>query len=297
MDSPAAAPSAGPFAVCTHTFEARDPARDRLFPCDIWCPDEPGAWPLVLYSHHSRGNRSLVRPTSPCNLGVYRLPWSLWPRDGHSESLLTVAGNVSDRSSSPTAFRHPLPARLSSAGADSVFVASEALAGGRSRSHRHRRPHVSAATEPSALTNRLFGNRHALLRLAGRACHVTGGAFQRVQSRMNSFHSATLRSFSTGQFSETARAPLKRPSAGHPLHFRARIDVLTPKPVSPVCTSDCKSDLTQSAGSLRNGCSFRTVLELITRQLPFCHGTTYWPSRWRISIMMDCRISFRAPRT
>ena len=58
MNSPASAPSApGPFAVRTHTFEARDPARDRLFPCDIWCPDEPGPWPLVLYSHHSRGNR------------------------------------------------------------------------------------------------------------------------------------------------------------------------------------------------------------------------------------------------
>jgi predicted dienelactone hydrolase len=55
MNSPAAAP--GPFAVCTHTFEARDAARDRLFPCDIWCPAEPGVWPLVLYSHHSRGSR------------------------------------------------------------------------------------------------------------------------------------------------------------------------------------------------------------------------------------------------
>jgi predicted dienelactone hydrolase len=58
MNSPAPAPSAsGPFAVRTQTFEARDPAGDRLFPCDIWRPDEPGAWPLVLYSHHSRGNR------------------------------------------------------------------------------------------------------------------------------------------------------------------------------------------------------------------------------------------------
>src|SRR5580658_8125627 len=58
MNSPFSTPSApGPFAVCTHTFEARDPARDRLFPCDIWCPDDPGVWPLVLYSHHSRGNR------------------------------------------------------------------------------------------------------------------------------------------------------------------------------------------------------------------------------------------------
>jgi predicted dienelactone hydrolase len=58
MNSPASALSApGPFAVRTRTFDARDPARDRVFPCDIWRPDEPGAWPLVLYSHHSRGNR------------------------------------------------------------------------------------------------------------------------------------------------------------------------------------------------------------------------------------------------
>jgi predicted dienelactone hydrolase len=58
MNSPASAPSAhGPFSVRTHTFEARDSARDRLFPCDIWHPDEPGEWPLVLYSHHSRGSR------------------------------------------------------------------------------------------------------------------------------------------------------------------------------------------------------------------------------------------------
>ena len=52
-----APPAPGPFGVRTHTLEARDPARDRLFPCDIWCPDEPGTWPLVLYSHHSRGSR------------------------------------------------------------------------------------------------------------------------------------------------------------------------------------------------------------------------------------------------
>ena len=58
MNSPASVPSAPePFAVRTHTFEARDPSRDRLFPCEIWCPDEPGVWPLILFSHHSRGNR------------------------------------------------------------------------------------------------------------------------------------------------------------------------------------------------------------------------------------------------
>jgi predicted dienelactone hydrolase len=58
MNSSASASSGpGPFDVCNHTFEARDPARDRLFPCDVWWPDEAGAWPLVLYSHHSGGNR------------------------------------------------------------------------------------------------------------------------------------------------------------------------------------------------------------------------------------------------
>ena len=58
MNSPASVPSAPePFAVRTHTFGARDPSRDRLFPCDIWCPNEPGVWPLILFSHHSRGNR------------------------------------------------------------------------------------------------------------------------------------------------------------------------------------------------------------------------------------------------
>jgi len=54
MDSSVGAASApGPFAILTFTYEARD----RLFPCDIWCPDQPGAWPLVLYSHHARGHR------------------------------------------------------------------------------------------------------------------------------------------------------------------------------------------------------------------------------------------------
>lgn len=58
MNSPASVPSAPePFDVRTHTFGARDPSRDRLFPCDIWCPNEPGVWPLILFSHHSRGNR------------------------------------------------------------------------------------------------------------------------------------------------------------------------------------------------------------------------------------------------
>ena len=50
-------PAPRQFAVGTHTFEARDPARNRIFPCDIWCPEEPGVRPLVLFSHHSRGSR------------------------------------------------------------------------------------------------------------------------------------------------------------------------------------------------------------------------------------------------
>jgi hypothetical protein len=45
-NSLASAPSApGRFAVCTHTFEALDPTRNRLH---IWCPDEPGAWQHAL---------------------------------------------------------------------------------------------------------------------------------------------------------------------------------------------------------------------------------------------------------
>ena len=47
----------GPFTVCNHSLEAHDAARGRLFPCDIWRPAETGAWPLVVFSHHSRGNR------------------------------------------------------------------------------------------------------------------------------------------------------------------------------------------------------------------------------------------------
>ena len=50
-------PASRPLAISTHTFEVRDTARNRRFPCDIWCPDEPGPRPLVLYSHHSSGNR------------------------------------------------------------------------------------------------------------------------------------------------------------------------------------------------------------------------------------------------
>jgi dienelactone hydrolase len=94
MNNPTSALSApGPFAVRTHTFEARDAARDRLFPCDIWCPDEPGAWPLVLFSHHSRGNR---RSATYLTTHVARHGYLVAALD-HSEVVAPeVFGNVQD---------------------------------------------------------------------------------------------------------------------------------------------------------------------------------------------------------
>src|SRR5580700_11119371 len=104
MNSPASA--LGPFAVCTHTFEARDHSRDRLFPCDIWCPDEPGAWPLVLYSHHSRGNR---RSATCLNTHLASHGYLVAALD-HSEVVAPeIAGH--SRASSPTAL--PTPASCS----------------------------------------------------------------------------------------------------------------------------------------------------------------------------------------
>ena len=48
----------GPFAVSVRTIEALDKTRDRLFPCEMWSPESAeGSHPLVLYSHHSGGNR------------------------------------------------------------------------------------------------------------------------------------------------------------------------------------------------------------------------------------------------
>ncbi len=83
----------GRFPVGVRTFEARDTARNRLFPCEIWYPAtaqhagqdlapdtrdvftvplrnesrsqlavrnaaaEPGTWPLILFSHFSGGHR------------------------------------------------------------------------------------------------------------------------------------------------------------------------------------------------------------------------------------------------
>src|SRR3954471_14701005 len=48
----------GPFPVDARTVPAMDPARDREFTCEIWSPaGEHGPLPLILYSHHSGGNR------------------------------------------------------------------------------------------------------------------------------------------------------------------------------------------------------------------------------------------------
>ena len=47
----------GRFPTGVRTIEARDAARDRLFTCEIWYPGEPGTFPLIIFSHHSGGNR------------------------------------------------------------------------------------------------------------------------------------------------------------------------------------------------------------------------------------------------
>lgn len=47
----------GPFPVRARTVSARDAARNREFPCEIWQPDAAGPWPLVLYSHPSLQHR------------------------------------------------------------------------------------------------------------------------------------------------------------------------------------------------------------------------------------------------
>jgi dienelactone hydrolase len=51
---------AGTYAVGERGFEARDAARDRLFPCMIWYPDPPGEAerPLIVFSHFSGGSRT-----------------------------------------------------------------------------------------------------------------------------------------------------------------------------------------------------------------------------------------------
>jgi predicted dienelactone hydrolase len=50
----------GPFPVAARTFQALDTERDRSFPLEVWYPaaaDGTRARPLVVFSHHSGGNR------------------------------------------------------------------------------------------------------------------------------------------------------------------------------------------------------------------------------------------------
>ena len=51
--------ASGPFAVRERTFEARDAARGRNFPCETWEPVDGGEGPrpLVLFSHPSGSHR------------------------------------------------------------------------------------------------------------------------------------------------------------------------------------------------------------------------------------------------
>jgi dienelactone hydrolase len=49
---------AGPQVVATTSFEAKDAARDRLFPCEVWHPQASGQHPLVVFSHYSGGSRT-----------------------------------------------------------------------------------------------------------------------------------------------------------------------------------------------------------------------------------------------
>jgi dienelactone hydrolase len=47
-------------AVAAHSLQATDTARNRTFPVDVWYPEAArgaNALPLVLFSHHSGGNR------------------------------------------------------------------------------------------------------------------------------------------------------------------------------------------------------------------------------------------------
>jgi dienelactone hydrolase len=47
----------GPFSVGERSFEALDRTRQRVFPCHVWHPVEAGDYPLIVFSHHSGGNR------------------------------------------------------------------------------------------------------------------------------------------------------------------------------------------------------------------------------------------------
>src|SRR5688500_18878083 len=49
----------GPFGVVQQTIEARDPARDRTFPCEVWSPaGDDESRPLILFSHASGQGRN-----------------------------------------------------------------------------------------------------------------------------------------------------------------------------------------------------------------------------------------------
>jgi len=49
----------GRFPTGLGTIHARDPLRDRVFPCEIWYPEgQPGLQPLILFSHASGGSRT-----------------------------------------------------------------------------------------------------------------------------------------------------------------------------------------------------------------------------------------------
>ncbi|MBO0867613.1 MAG: dienelactone hydrolase family protein [Micromonosporaceae bacterium] len=49
--------AAGRFPVGTSDATAHDPARQRDFPYRVWHPAGPGPYPVVVFSHHSGGNR------------------------------------------------------------------------------------------------------------------------------------------------------------------------------------------------------------------------------------------------
>src|SRR5215467_114462 len=46
-------------AVAQRSLQAKDTARNRVFPVDVWYPEAAGddPLPLVLFSHHSGGSR------------------------------------------------------------------------------------------------------------------------------------------------------------------------------------------------------------------------------------------------
>src|SRR5262245_10728540 len=46
----------GRFTVANRSMQAFDAARNRSFPCEIWCPTEPaGICPIIVFSHSSGG--------------------------------------------------------------------------------------------------------------------------------------------------------------------------------------------------------------------------------------------------